>query len=171
MYTNSDGDEIHSSGHANQDELKLMIRLFKPEYFAPYHGEYRMLKTHCDIATLCDVPKNNTFILENGDVLSISKDKITKSGKVVAGDVYVDGSRIGDVGNVVIKDRKLMSSNGILVVIANVNLEEKKLLATPMVTTRGYILVNENELLIKQIEKNAAHIISNKLKNKKYILY
>ena len=166
VYTNSDGDEIHSSGHANQDELKLMIRLFKPEYFAPYHGEYRMLKTHCDIATLCDVPKNNTFILENGDVLSISKDKITKSGKVVAGDVYVDGSRIGDVGNVVIKDRKLMSSNGILVVIANVNLEEKKLLATPMVTTRGYILVNENELLIKQIEKNAAHIINNKLKNK-----
>ena len=166
VYTNSDGDEIHSSGHANQDELKLMIRLFKPEYFAPYHGEYRMLKTHCDIATLCDVPKNNTFILENGDVLSISKDKITKAGKVVAGDVYVDGSRIGDVGNVVIKDRKLMSSNGILVVIANVNLEEKKLLATPMVTTRGYILVNENELLIKQIEKNAAHIISNKLKNK-----
>ena len=166
VYTNSDGDEIHSSVHANQDELKLMIRLFKPEYFAPYHGEYRMLKTHCDIATLCDVPKNNTFILENGDVLSISKDKITKSGKVVAGDVYVDGSRIGDVGNVVIKDRKLMSSNGILVVIANVNIEEKKLLATPMVTTRGYILVNENELLIKQIEKNAAHIISNKLKNK-----
>ena len=166
VYTNSDGDEIHSSGHANQDELKLMIRLFKPKYFAPYHGEYRMLKTHCDIATLCDVPKNNTFILENGDVLSISKDKITKSGKVVAGDVYVDGSRIGDVGNVVIKDRKLMSSNGILVVIANVNLEEKKLLATPMVTTRGYILVNENELLIKQIEKNAAHIINNKLKNK-----
>ena len=166
VYTNSDGDEIHSSGHANQDELKLMIRLFKPEYFAPYHGEYRMLKTHCDIATLCDVPKNNTFILENGDVLSISKDKITKAGKVVAGDVYVDGSRIGDVGNVVIKDRKLMSSNGILVVIANVNLEEKKLLATPMVTTRGYILVNENELLIKQIEKNAAHIINNKLKNK-----
>lgn len=166
VYTNSDGDEIHSSGHANQDELKLMIRLFKPEYFAPYHGEYRMLKTHCDIATLCDVPKNNTFILENGDVLSISKDKIIKAGKVVAGDVYVDGSRIGDVGNVVIKDRKLMSSNGILVVIANVNLEEKKLLATPMVTTRGYILVNENELLIKQIEKNAAHIINNKLKNK-----
>lgn len=166
VYTNSDGDEIHSSGHANQDELKLMIRLFKPEYFAPYHGEYRMLKTHCDIATLCDVPKNNTFILENGDVLSISKSKIVKSGKVIAGDVYVDGSRIGDVGNVVIKDRKLMSSNGILVVIANVDLEEKKLLATPMVTTRGYILVNENELLIKQIEKNSARIIINKLKNK-----
>ena len=165
VYTNST-NEIHSSGHANQDELKLMIRLFKPEYFAPYHGEYRMLKKHCDLAVLCDIPKENTFILENGDVLNISKNKITRGGKITAGDVYVDGSRIGDVGNVVIKDRKLMSSNGILVVIANVDFDNKKLLATPMVTTRGYILVNENEALIKQIEKTSSYIINNKLKNK-----
>ena len=165
VYTNST-TEIHSSGHANQDELKLMIRLFKPEYFAPYHGEYRMLKKHCDLAVLCDIPKENTFILENGDVLNISKNKITRGGKITAGDVYVDGSRIGDVGNVVIKDRKLMSSNGILVVIANVDFDNKKLLATPMVTTRGYILVNENEILIKQIEKTSSYIINNKLKNK-----
>lgn len=165
VYTNST-NEIHSSGHANQDELKLMIRLFKPEYFAPYHGEYRMLKKHCDLAVLCDIPKENTFILENGDVLNISKNKITRGGKITAGDVYVDGSRIGDVGNVVIKDRKLMSSNGILVVIANVDFDNKKLLATPMVTTRGYILVNENEVLIKQIEKTSSYIINNKLKNK-----
>lgn len=165
VYTNST-NEIHSSGHANQDELKLMIRLFKPEYFAPYHGEYRMLKKHCDLAVLCDIPKENTFILENGDVLNISKNKITRGGKITAGDVYVDGSRIGDVGNVVIKDRKLMSSNGILVVIANVDFDNKKLLATPMITTRGYILVNENEILIKQIEKTSSYIINNKLKNK-----
>ena len=165
VYTNST-NEIHSSGHANQDELKLMIRLFKPEYFAPYHGEYRMLKKHCDLAVLCNIPKENTFILENGDVLNISKNKITRGGKITAGDVYVDGSRIGDVGNVVIKDRKLMSSNGILVVIANVDFDNKKLLATPMVTTRGDILVNENEILIKQIEKTSSYIINNKLKNK-----
>ena len=165
VYTNGD-NEIHSSGHANQDELKLMIRLFNPEYFAPYHGEYRMLKNHCDLAVDCDIPRENTFILENGDVLKVTKDKVIKSGKVTAGDVYVDGSRIGDVGNVVIKDRKLMSSNGILVVIANIDVENKKLLSTPMVTTRGYILVNENEHLIKQIEKNAEKIIINKLKEK-----
>ncbi len=163
VYTNGT-NEIHSSGHANQDELKLMIRLFKPEYFAPYHGEYRMLKQHCDLAIDCDIPKENTFILENGDVLKITKNKIIKSGKVTAGDIYVDGSRIGGVGNVVIKDRKLMSSNGILVVIANINFEKKKLLNTPMITTRGYILVNENEQLIKQIEKNSEKIIINKLK-------
>lgn len=164
VYTNGT-NEIHSSGHGNKDELKLMIRLFKPEYFAPYHGEYRMLKEHCDLAIDCDVPKENTFILENGDVLKISKDKIIKEGKVQAGDIYVDGSRIGGVGNIVIKDRKLMSSNGILVVIANIDIDNKKLLTTPMITTRGYILVNENEQLIKQIEKNAENIIKNKLKD------
>ena len=165
VYTNSSVD-IHSSGHANQDELKLMIRLFKPEYFAPYHGEYRMLKVHCDIANLCDIPKENTFILENGDVLKVTKNKVIKSGKVPAGDIYVDGSRIGDVGSVVINDRKLMSSNGILAIIANIDFNNKKLLSIPMVTTRGYILVNENELLIKQIQKKSEHIIINKLKAK-----
>ena len=165
VYTNS-MTEIHSSGHANKDELKLMIRLFKPEYFAPYHGEYRMLKEHCDLAISCGIPKENTFILENGDVLSISKKDIRKSGKVTAGDVYVDGSRIGDIGNVVIKDRKLMSSNGILVIIANIDIARRRLLATPAITTRGYILVNENEALIKQIEKYSEKIIINKLKDK-----
>ncbi len=165
VYTNGDS-EIHSSGHGNQNELKLMIRLFKPEYFAPYHGEYRMLKSHCDLGIDCDIPKENTFILANGDVLNITKDKIEKKGTVQAGDIYVDGSRIGDVGNLVIKDRKLMSTNGILVVIANVDLTNRKLLAKPMITTRGYILVNENELLIKNIEKNAGTIIENKLKSK-----
>ena len=165
VYTNGE-NEIHSSGHANQDELRLMIRLFKPKYFAPYHGEYRMLKKHCDLATDCDIPKENTFILANGDVLSLSKEKIEKDGKVPAEDIYVDGSRIGDVGNMVIKDRKLMSSNGILVIIANIDIANKKLLNKPMVTTRGYILVNENEALIRQIERNAGLIIENKLKSK-----
>ena len=165
VYTNGT-TEIHSSGHGCQNELKLMIRLFKPEYFAPYHGEYRMLKTHCDLATTCDIPKENTFILNNGDVINITKDKVYKEGHVPADDIYVDGSRIGDVGNLVIKDRKLMSSNGILVIIANIDLANKKLLAKPMITTRGYILVNENEMLIKQIEKNAGIIIEKKLKTK-----
>ena len=165
VYTNSNSD-IHSSGHANQDELKLMIRLFNPKYFAPYHGEYRMLKSHCDIATLCDIPKENTFILENGDVLKLTKNKVIRGSKITAGDVYVDGSRIGDVGNIVIKDRSLMSTNGIMAIIANIDFEKKKLLGIPMVTTRGYILVNENEHLIKQIEKNADRIISTKLKEK-----
>ena len=165
VFTNS-MTEIHTSGHANQEELKWMIRLFKPEYFAPYHGEYRMLKTHCDVAIECGVPKNNTFILENGDVLSVSKHGIRKQGHVNAGDIYVDGSRIGDVGNVIIKDRKLMSNNGILAIVANIDISKKKLLGLPSVTTRGYILVNENEDLIRDIQKKAEQIIINKLKDR-----
>ena len=165
VYTNSMAD-IHSSGHANQEELKIMLRLFKPKFFAPYHGEYRMLKSHCDLAIDCDIPKENTFVLENGDVLSLVKGKVFRNGRVTAGDVYVDGSRIGDVGNIVIKDRKLMSSNGILVIIANIDTANHKLLASPAVTTRGYILVNENEELIKQISITASNIIKSKLTNK-----
>lgn len=165
VYTNSTND-IHSSGHANQDELKLMIRLFNPKYFAPYHGEYRMLKMHCDLAVSCDIPKENTFILENGDVLKLTKNKVIRGDKIQAGDIYVDGSRVGDVGNIVIKDRNLMSTNGIMAIIANIDFENKKLLSIPMVSTRGYILVNENEVLIKQVEKNAERIIATKLKDK-----
>lgn len=167
VYTHGFEYGIHSSGHANQEELKLMIRLFNPEYFAPYHGEYRMLKTHTDLAILCDIPKQNTFILSNGDVLEMSKNGIRKHGHVIAGDIYVDGSRIGDVSNIVIKDRRLMSNNGILAIIINVDAQSKKLLNTPLVTTRGYVLVNESGELIKEIELLSQKIVNQKLKAKK----
>ena len=127
-----------------------------------------MLKTHCDLAIECGVPKRNTFILENGDVLSISKLGVKKAGKVTAGEVYVDGSRIGDVGSVVINDRKLMSSNGILAIIASIDITNKKLLTTPVVTTRGYILVNENEKLLNTISKKAEQIINRELTKKTF---
>lgn len=167
VFTNSMSD-IHSSGHANQEELKLMIRLFKPKFFVPYHGEFRMLKTHADLAALCDIPKENTFVLENGDVLKLDKGTLTKDGKVTAGEVYVDGSRIGDVGSAVIKDRILMSNNGVLVIIANIDTENQKLLATPAITTRGYILVNENANLIKEIQNASATIINKSLKGRNF---
>ena len=169
VYTHGEENDIHSSGHANQEELKLMIRLFNPEYFAPYHGDYRMLKVHADLATLCNIPKKNTFILSNGDILDISKDGIKKQGHVTASDVYVDGSRIGDVSNIVIKDRVLMSNNGILALIINIDSKNKKLLNTPLVTTRGYILVNESLELIKQIELFSKNSINKYLKNHKTI--
>ena len=165
VFTNSMTD-IHSSGHANQEELKLMIRLFKPKYFVPYHGEYRMLKMHADLGVMCGVEKGNTFVLENGDVLSLKNNELYKDGKVQAGEVYVDGSRIGDVGNAVIKDRILMSNNGILVIIANIDIENKILLGSPAITTRGYILVNENIDLIRDIQHSAEEIINKELKKK-----
>ena len=158
--------DIHSSGHANQEELKLMLRLFKPKYFVPYHGEFRMLKTHTDLAVMCDVPKENTFICENGDVLDLVKGELKRAGKVQAGVVYVDGSRIGEVGSAVIKDRILISNNGIVVIIANIDIENKVLLGSPAITTRGYILVNENTDLIRDIQVKAEEIINSELKKK-----
>ena len=125
-----------------------------------------MLKTHTDVAVDCDIPRNNTFILNNGDILNINKEGIKKQGRVQAEDIYVDGSRVGDVSNVVVKDRKLMANNGILAIIINIDTKNKVLLNNPLVTTRGYILVNESTELIKEIELYSKKIILGKLKGK-----
>lgn len=165
VYTNTSLSDVHTSGHANEDELKLMIRLIKPKYVMPFHGEYRMLKRHADIAIDCGIPKENTFILGNGDVLSMYKGKIKQAGSVIAGDVYVDGNRVGNTGSVVIKDRKIMANDGIIIVIANINMKKKQLLGKVNITTRGFVQVNENEELLKQLEKISKEAILNKLNN------
>lgn len=164
VYTNTFLSEIHASGHAPVEEQKLMLRLMNPEYFMPYHGEYRMLKEHGDTAMECGMPKKNIFILDNGDVLSMNKTGITKAGAIQASDIYVDGNRIGDIGSVVIRDRKAMSNDGILVIIANIDVEKNELLIRPTVTTRGFILINENEELIREISNIANNVIMKKLK-------
>ncbi len=166
VFVNNSENEIHTSGHANQEELKLMIRLINPEYFMPIHGEYRMLKAHQDIAIDCDIPKEKTFLLSNGDVLALNKNGIRKAGTITAEDIYVDGNRIGDIGNIVIKDRKIMANDGILVAICNINTEEHKLLGRINITTRGFILVNENEELLRKIEDVATNTINKELTKK-----
>lgn len=163
VFVNNQENEIHTSGHANQEELKLMIRLIDPEYFMPIHGEYRMLKAHQDLAIDCDIPKEKTFLLANGDVIALNKDGVRKAGSITADDIYVDGNRIGDIGNVVIKDRKIMANDGILVAICNINPETHKLLGRINITTRGFILVNENEELLKEIEDVATNVVNNEL--------
>ena len=164
VYTNTSLSDIHASGHANEEELKWMIRLVKPKYFMPFHGEYRMLKKHADIASECDVPRENTFVLINGDVLSMKKGVIKKVGHIPAGDTYVDGNRIGDVSNAVMKDRKIMANDGIVVVIANIDVQNGKLLANPNIITRGFVLVNDNLDLLKKLEFIAKEAIVNKIK-------
>ena len=163
VYTNTSLSDIHSSGHGNAEELKLMIRLMKPKYFMPFHGEYRMLKQHADLAISCDVPKENTFVLENGDVLSMYKGKVTRAGKITAEDIYVDGNRIGDVGSIVIKDRNVMANDGIIVVIANVDTKNNTLLGRVNITTRGFVQINENEELLRTLENVAKSAILSKL--------
>ena len=130
-----------------------MIRLMNPKYLMPIHGEYRMLKKHAHLAKECGINKNNIFVLDNGDVLEMDKGKVRKIGNFDVTETFVDGNRIGDISGAVLNDRKIMASEGILVVIINLNMEERKLLAKPMVTTRGFILINENEELIKKIER------------------
>ena len=164
VYTNTSLNDVHTSGHGNKEELKLMLRLIKPKYFMPFHGEYRMLKSHADLAIECGMPKENTFVLENGEVLSLYKGKIRKDKDIQAGDVYVDGNRIGEIGNAVMRERKIMSSDGIVIVIANIDTNNKKLLMPTNITTRGFVLIQDNIELLREIEKEATNIVNNKLK-------
>ena len=168
VYTNKTFNDVHTSGHAKEEELKWMLRIIKPKYFMPMHGEYRMLKRHTEIAEACDIPKENTFICKNGDVINIKDGVVTRGDTVKSGDIYVDGSRIGDVGSQIIKDRKLMSSDGILVTILNINTLTRKLLIKPNVTTRGFIMVNENPELISKIEKKITEVVNNFLSKSTY---
>ena len=166
VYTNTSLSDIHTSGHGSQEELKLMLRLIKPKYFMPFHGEYRMLKQHADLGVECDIPKKNTFVLGNGDVLSMYKGKIERDGTVQAGDVYVDGNRIGDVGGAVIKDRKIMANDGIVIVICNIDTKKKMLLSNPNITTRGFVLVNDNIALLHDLEHISKRAIESTLKDR-----
>ena len=167
VYTNSSLADLHTSGHANEEEIKLMIRLIKPKYLMPFHGDYRMLKKQADIGISCGIPKENTFILKNGDSLILKNHVVTKGESMPGADVYVDGNRIGEIGGAVIKDRKIMANDGILVVIINVNMRKRELLIKPNITTRGFVLVNENEELIHKIEDKAETIIKSELTNPK----
>ncbi|MBQ4634053.1 MAG: ribonuclease J [Bacilli bacterium] len=171
VYTNTSLSDIHTSGHGSEEELKLMIRLINPKYFMPYHGEYRMLKKHANIATDCGIPKNNTFVLKNGDVLIMKDEKITLSDLTIpASDIYVDGNRIGEIRNSIIKERQIMANDGIIIVIANLDVNSNHLLNKPIITTRGFVLVNDNEELLNELEFIAEKAINSKLgKNINYV--
>lgn len=165
VYTNNVLQDLHTSGHANEEEIKLMIRLIKPKYLMPFHGDYRMLKKQANIGINCGIPKENTFILKNGDELILKNHTLTRGRSYSGQDIYVDGNRIGEIGGAVIKDRQIMAKDGILVVIINVDMKKRELLITPNITTRGFILVNENEELIHKIENKAEETIKAALQN------
>jgi len=170
VYTTSSEADIHTSGHAKQDELKLLLRLMKPEYFMPVHGEYRMLKAHADLAHECGIDEDHTFILKNGVMLALSKNGVKVSKSIPINDVYVDGKRIGDIGSSVIKDRKIMSTDGVLVVILNIDTNKHRLVLDPNVTTRGFVVVNENQELISSIQSKVKTIAISELKKHSFSL-
>ena len=162
VYTNTSLNDIHTTGHGSEEELKLMIRLMMPKYFMPVHGEYRMLKRHAEIAQDCGLNPENTFVLNNGDVLVLNKGKIKQEGSVVANDIYVDGNRLGDVSNAVMRDRRSMSNDGIVVIVAT--LSNDKLLTKPNITTRGFVTVNESEAFLNKLDKVSTNVILKSIK-------
>ena len=170
VYTNASDTNVHTSGHARQDELKLLLRLVRPAYFMPMHGEYRMLNAHAELAIQCGVPKENTFVHKNGDILAIKDGKVHKKGSILINDIYVDGNRIGDVGVSIIKDRKIMSTDGILVAILNLDIENKKMIIEPNITSRGFVVVNDNQALIKEIQTKCSEIVTSELEKESFNL-
>lgn len=147
----SDIADIHVSGHACQEELKLMHSLLKPKYFMPVHGEYRHLIQHAKLAEDLGMKEDNIFVLENGDVLTVSKNKVTHDKTIVPADaILVDGLGVGDVGNIVLRDRKMLSESGLIIVVAAIDKENRYVVSGPDIISRGFVYVRENEHLIEE---------------------
>jgi len=137
------GTQVHVHGHGSQEELKLLLNLVKPKFFMPIHGEYRHLSLHARLAEEVGIPKENTFILDDGSVLEVSSQAARVTGKVTSGHVYVDGLSVGDVGGVVLRNRRMLSKDGIVVVIIAVNRQTGKLVGRPDIVTRGFVDTRE----------------------------
>lgn len=158
--------DVHVSGHACQEELKMILALTKPKYFIPVHGEHRHLMIHAKLAE--DMGINNTFILENGSVLELDSEKAKKTGTVPSGKILVDGLGVGDVGNVVLRDRKLLAQDGLIIAVMAVSAETGQLVREPEIISRGFVYVRESEELMENIRKAAKSGIE-KCGKQKYI--
>jgi len=151
--------QVHVHGHGSQEELKLLLNLVKPKFFMPIHGEYRHLSLHAKLAQSVGVPEENTFVLEDGDILEIGSQAAKVTGKVSSGNVYVDGLSVGDVGGVVLRNRRMLSKDGIVVAIIAVNRQTGKLSGRPDIVTRGFVNTMESKDMIEESRDLLAKIL------------
>ena len=161
-----DLEDIHVSGHAYQEELKLIHRLAKPKYFMPVHGEYRHLKHHSDLAINLGMDLNDVFTLETGQVLEISKEGASSNKKVHTGVIFVDGIGVGDVGNIVLRDRRDLANHGMVTIVVAINSKNYEIISGPDIITRGFIYARESEDLINKIKEIAQYEIQDCLDKK-----
>ena len=142
--------QVHVHGHGSQEELKLLLSLVKPKFFVPIHGEYRHLSLHARLAKNLGMPETNIFVLENGNILELDREKGKIVGKLPTGNVYVDGLVMGDLASVILRDRKLLSRDGIVVVIVAIDKEKGKIVGRPDIVSRGFVDMKEGETILEQ---------------------
>jgi len=160
-----DDHEVHVSGHACQEELKLMHNLIKPKYFMPIHGEYRHLMQHKELAEFMGMSAENIFVMNVGEVLELDGSSCTRGGTVPSGRVLIDGYGVGDVGNIVLRDRRHLSRDGLIVVVATVSVEEQALVSGPDIISRGFVYVREAEELMEEVRSISNEVLQKYLDN------
>ncbi len=150
---------VHVHGHGSQEELKLLLNLVKPKFFMPIHGEYRHLSLHASLAESVGIPKDNIFVLEDGNVFELSPQGGRIAGKVASGNVYVDGLSVGDIGSVVLRNRRMLSRDGIVVVIIAINKQTGKLVGRPDIVSRGFVDTREFKDMIEESRDLVARVL------------
>lgn len=158
--------DTHTSGHGNQADLKMMLSMLRPKLFIPIHGEHRMQRHHKTLAMMCGVEKENILILDNGQVAAIQKDGLRLAGAVTAGEVYIDGTGIGDIGSQVIKERKILSEEGLFSVIVSYSKTEQKLVSPPTIISRGFIYMKGNEAITSSLSTEIENVMIQALNKK-----
>ncbi|MCM3742887.1 ribonuclease J [Sporosarcina luteola] len=156
---------VHVSGHGSQEDLKMMLNLMRPKYFIPIQGEYKMLIAHSKLAQQVGLQKSQIFIADKGDIVEYKNDKMRMSGRVQAGNILIDGIGVGDVGNIVLRDRKLLSQDGIFTVVITLSRRQKRIAAGPEIVSRGFVYVRESEELLEEA-RNLVRKIVEKYVNK-----
>ncbi|WP_430610119.1 ribonuclease J [Enterococcus sp. DIV0876] len=161
-------DNFRVSGHANPNDLQLMLNMMKPTYLIPIQGEYRQLAAHADLAQEVGIPTKNIFITARGDVLEYKKGEMHAAGNVPAENVMIDGIGVGDIGNIVLRDRKVLSEDGIFVAVVTINRREKKIVSAPQITSRGFVYVKASRDLIRESGEIVAEIVEKHLHDEEF---